>query len=84
MKTFLSKSWYRLLTASALFIFSIGFLIFAAKYNVVIAGGNPEIINTPPTNNNLWIVSLGNNIYEVTYSKLYDKYEAKEIWSKRQ
>jgi len=51
MKSFLSNNWYKLMVASSLLIFSVGFFIYAVS---------PAYANTEKTN----VTAKTNNVYE--------------------
>ncbi|MFT3682860.1 MAG: hypothetical protein QM791_21560 [Ferruginibacter sp.] len=79
MKLLIFKNWYRLAIATACLLFALGSLIFALKYNSAKAGTRPSLPTTKIHETNYWVVSCGNNIYEVSYNAFLEKYEFKVI-----
>mgnify|MGYP000998032812 CR=1 FL=1 len=77
---FLDANWYRILTGTAMLIFSAAFLIYALNLNTVRAG-NSEIYNL--NDQNFWIVGAGNNIYKVTWDKFSKEYTCTLICNRK-
>ncbi len=76
MKLFIAANWYRLITVTAMLIFSCAFFAFVLKNNVAKAGV-PKTQSDSPTAN-VWIVVKGNTVYEVTWDK-YAGYKCKPV-----
>ena len=73
MKSFLSNNWYKLMVASSLFIFSVGFFIYAVSPTYA----NTEKINVSVKKNNV------DNSYTVVsngYLYYWDYYSNMENW----
>lgn len=73
MKSFLSNNWYKLMVASSLFIFSVGFFIYAVSPTYA----NTEKINVSAKKNNV------DNSYTVVsngYLYFWSDYEVMRKW----
>jgi len=70
MKSFLSNNWYKLMVASSLFIFSVGFFIYAVS---------PAYANTEKTNVTAKTNNVGNEFIIEANGYLYYWYDYRRV-----
>jgi hypothetical protein len=79
MRKFIIINWYRLITATAMLIFSIAFFIFVVKNNSANAG---NFSDKKTQQGDRWIVANQKGIFEVTWNaNEYPKYKCKWIFN---
>ena len=73
MKSFLSNNWYKLMVASSLFVFSVGFFIYAVS---------PAYANTEKTNVKTKTNNVDDSFTAVANGYLYkwNRYDYMEEW----
>ena len=74
MKSFLSNNWYKLMVASSLFIFSLGFFIYAVSP----AYANTEKTNTTLKESKESYISSQYSDFVVVGGKVYGLYKGEE------
>lgn len=81
MKHFIITNWYKLTTATAMFIFACAFFVFALKDNVAIAGSNPLHKQTENPPANVWMLANDKGIYEITWDVVFSRYKCDKIFN---
>ncbi len=79
MKQFIATNWYKLLTATAMLIFSCAFFVFAVRSNTAKAGTPNALPDSAPSPANTWIVVKGDTVYEVTWDEIYRSYKCEAV-----
>lgn len=84
MKNFITNNWYKIILSFSAIIFSLGFMIYALKSNNAYAGTPPATSNkNARSNDDIYIVAIGKDIYEVQWDNSVSRYVAKLATSVR-
>lgn len=79
MKRFISQNWYKLLMSISAILFSIGFLVFATKFNTSKAGEPDKNVRQNDHVQGVHVVGTGDGIYEVYWDITTSKYVSRNI-----